>query len=370
MAEQLVVGPSAAAAGPYRVVFMGTPDFAVPVFSALVEDKRFDVVLAVSQPDRTQGRKRKIIPTPVHRTALDLGIACYQPTVVRNDPTVIEKIKSCRPDFIVTAAYGKILPAELLALAAIAPVNVHASLLPLYRGAAPVHNSIIQGDRQTGVTVMQMVEAMDAGGIYSQVTVPIEPDETAGILMDRLARAGAGLLPDTLAAIAAGRQPVPQDEAKATYVGLLKKEDGRIIWTKTATAIHNLVRGTSPWPGAYSFLSGQTVKIHRTALPQMADLPASVLSLLQPEDQAGAESLVENFRTLPRLAPAAGFSPGQPISCKEGRILVATGGGGIIELLELQLPGGKKLAADQCAHNFKSSDRFTSLAELEDGADR
>ncbi|HHX37897.1 MAG TPA: methionyl-tRNA formyltransferase, partial [Clostridiaceae bacterium] len=182
---------------PYRIVFMGTPEFALPSLHALNSDDRFDVVLTVSQPDRPQGRKRKIVPTPVHQYADTHAIPCYQPESAKTG-AAYQTIAKYQPDFIVTAAYGQILPEDVLDIPNFRSVNVHASLLPRYRGASPVHWSIINGDAEAGVSIMEMVKAMDAGGIFKQAAVPITAHETSDELMDRLAELGGTMLPDCL----------------------------------------------------------------------------------------------------------------------------------------------------------------------------
>lgn len=324
---------------PYRVVFMGTPDFAVPALRALADDPDFDIVLVVSQPDRPQGRKQILLPTPVHATAAGYGLPVIQPEAVRTDE-FLQQIQDASPDFLVTAAYGRILPEPVLQTARLAAVNCHASLLPRYRGASPVHWSIINGDREAGVTFMEMVAAMDAGGIYDQVRTPIGPEETAGELMDRLAGLAGEHLPKALRQIAAGNKPVPQDEAQVSYVGMLSRDTGLIDWSKPAQAVHDLVRGTQPWPGASTSLGEKKVKIHRSRVVGLDDLPPTLASNAPKFTEAAPGTVVFNKR---RLLVACGPVEGQP---------------SILEILELQMPGGKALSAVDCAHNFKSGTRF------------
>lgn len=328
---------------PYRIVFMGTPDFAAVCLKALLDAPDLSVVLTVSQPDQPQGRRRELVPTPVHRLSDAAGIPCAQPDRVRTD-AFLALIRDARPDFIVTAAYGKLLPQAVLDVPAVAPVNVHASLLPRYRGASPVHRAIIDGEAETGITIMRMTAEMDAGGIYAQAALAIEPDETAAELMDRLAALGAGLLPGTLNAIAGGRLPREQDAGAATYAGLLKRETGRMDWSADAGALHNLVRGTSPWPGAQTTLNGRVVKIHRTAVPDASDWPPALLS---------------NASNRPN---------GAVVDRKKGRLLVLCGqrpgrGPDVLEILELQLPGGRRLRAADCAHNLPDGAVFGAADE-------
>lgn len=328
-----------------RVVFLGTPELAATVLRELVRAE-FEVTLAVSQPDRPQGRKRILYPTPVRRTAESLGIPIYQPESAAA-PEFADRLRAERPDFLVTAAYGQLLPVAVLEIPRLEAVNVHASLLPRYRGASPVQWSIINGDRQTGVSIMRMVKAMDAGPVFARQAIDILPNETAEELMARLARLGAELLPPTLTAIAQGLQPVDQVEAEATYVGRLSRATGRMDWTLSARRLHDLVRGTYPWPAASTEFQETGVKIYATRIPDDAD---------------ALREQIKRAAPFPLLPGAVVFSSG-------GRLIVACGPfeetdnravdqADLLEISELQAAGGKRLSAAQCAHNFTPGLRF------------
>ncbi len=243
-----------------KIVFMGTPDFAVPALAALVEDG-YEVQAVVTQPDKPRGRGMVTAMSPVKEVGLRYGIKVYQPVRLEDEDFVAE-IKLLAPDAIVVVAYGRILPGKILDIPSKGCINVHASLLPKYRGAAPINWAIINGEQETGVTIMLMDRGMDTGPILSTEKVLIGSDDTAGDLHDRLKHVGAGLLVRTLKLFAEGTVvPVPQDNSQATYAPMLKKEDGRIEWKKSAVDIRNLVRGLFPWPGAYTSYRGVTLKI-------------------------------------------------------------------------------------------------------------
>ncbi len=241
-----------------RIVFMGTASFSLAVLKMLVEEE-YNVVGVVTQPDRFVGRKKVLTMPDVKVEALKHNIPVIQPHKVKEE---YEDIIALNPDLIITAAYGQIIPQALLDAPKLGCVNVHASLLPLYRGGAPVHKCIIDGQEKTGVTIMYMVKKMDAGNIISQKETPILDDDTVGILYDRLTDLGAQLLKETLPSIIEGtNQSIPQDEKLVTYAPVLTREDERIDWNTTAKNIYNKVRGTNPWPGVYTTYNGKTVKI-------------------------------------------------------------------------------------------------------------
>lgn len=243
-----------------RLIFMGTPDFAVGTLAALVRAGH-EVVLAVTQPDKPQGRKQTLVPPPVKEKALELGIPVFQPERVR-EPDAIQKIKEYEPELIVVAAFGQILPKELLELPKYGCINVHASLLPKYRGAAPIQWAILNGDDVTGVTIMRMDVGLDTGDMIAKTEVVIAPEDTGGTLFDRLAEAGAHLCVETIPSIVDGTAVyTPQDVQAATKVGMIKKQDGRIDFSRSAKMIECQVRGLNPWPSAYTFLAGKTLKI-------------------------------------------------------------------------------------------------------------
>lgn len=241
-----------------RIVFMGTPDFSVPILQALV-DSEYEVVLVVSQPDRPKGRKRVITPPPVKELALELNIPVFQPEKLRLD---YEEILSYNPDLIVTAAYGQLLPNELLEAPTYGSINVHASLLPELRGGAPIHHAIVQGKDKTGITIMYMVEKLDAGDMLTQVEVPILADDHVGTMHDKLSIAGADLLLETLPKLFSKElTPIKQDEAEATFAANITREDEEINWNKTNLEIYNHIRGLHPWPVAYTTYEGKRLKI-------------------------------------------------------------------------------------------------------------
>ncbi|WP_018132916.1 methionyl-tRNA formyltransferase [Effusibacillus pohliae] len=243
-----------------RILFMGTPDFAVPSLRALLAGG-YEIACVVTQPDRPKGRGRQLAPPPVKTAALEHGLPVSQPEKIRSEEA-LAYLESLRPDLLVTAAYGQLLPARLLDMPRLGCINVHASLLPRYRGGAPIHRSILNGDRETGVTIMRMVQALDAGDMLAQVRVPIEETDTVGTLHDKLAEVGAKLLLETIPKIVDGTiTETPQDESLVTYAPNLTREDERIDWAKDARAIYNQVRGLNPWPVAFTTLGDKIFKI-------------------------------------------------------------------------------------------------------------
>jgi methionyl-tRNA formyltransferase len=239
---------------------MGTPQFAVPSLRALAEAGH-ELVGVVTRTDKPAGRGRGVAAPPVKIAALEMGLSVYQPKRAR-DPQFVETLRGLNAEAVVVAAYGQILPKEILELPRYGCINVHASLLPAYRGAAPINWAIIHGDVETGVTIMRMDEGMDTGGVLAQESMPIDPIDTAGSLTEKLSTLGARLVAKTLPLVAAGSLvPVAQDGSKATAAPLLKKEDGLIDWTLPAPEIHNRVRGFTPWPGAFTFLDGRIIKV-------------------------------------------------------------------------------------------------------------
>lgn len=243
-----------------KILYLGTPQFAVPPLRAL-HDAGHAVIGVVTRIDKPAGRGKTLTRPPVKLAALELELPVYQPRRVR-EPEFIEMLRQIGPEVIVVAAYGQILPKEILTLPKYGCINIHASLLPAWRGAAPINWSIVHGDRETGITIMQMDEGMDTGDILLQGSLPIDPDDTAGSLTVKMSRLGAELIVRALPQIEAGTlSPKKQDEGKATLAPILKKEDGLVDWLLPAVAIHNRVRGLSPWPGAYGFVDGKLLKI-------------------------------------------------------------------------------------------------------------
>ena len=246
-----------------KVIFMGTPVFSVQVLQKIIHDG-YEVIGVVTQPDRPVGRKRVLTPPPVKVEAMKHGIPVYQPEKIRQQEEY-EKIISLKPDLIITAAFGQILPKELLDAPAHGCINVHASLLPELRGGAPIHYAIIQGKKKTGITIMYMVEKLDAGDILTQVEVPISENDNVGTLHDKLSEAGANLLSETLPRLLEGQiTPIPQNNDEATFAYNIKREQEKIDWSKSGEEIYNHVRGLNPWPVAFTLLDGQVLKVWRT----------------------------------------------------------------------------------------------------------
>lgn len=241
-----------------RIVFMGTASFSLAVLKMLIEED-YNIVGVVTQPDRYVGRKKVLTMPDVKVEALKYDIPVIQPARIKEDYQAIVDLK---PDLIITAAYGQIVPQAVLDIPRLGCINVHASLLPLYRGGAPVHQAIIDGQEKTGVTIMYMVKKMDAGDMIAQKETPILEEDTVGILYDRLSDLGAELLKETLPNILKGiNQRIPQDENLVTYAPTLSREDERLDWNMSARQVYNKVRGTNPWPGSYTTYQGKTVKI-------------------------------------------------------------------------------------------------------------
>lgn len=243
-----------------RIVFMGTPDFAVLSLQNLIKSG-YEIVGVVTQPDRPKGRKQVMTKSPVKIVAEANGIDIFQPEKIK-DKEAIKRVLAWHPDIIVTAAYGQIIPIELLEIPEYKAVNVHASLLPKYRGAAPIHQSIIQGEKETGITIMYMVKELDAGDILSQVIVPIDIRDTVGTLHDKLSEAGSKLLLETLEQIKAGSiKAVPQEYQLATFAPTLKRKDELVDWTKTSAEVYNQIRGLNPWPVAFTYYNHEVFKL-------------------------------------------------------------------------------------------------------------
>ena len=243
-----------------KIIFMGTPEFAVPSLNALLSSKK-DVAAVVTQPDKPSGRGKKLTPPPVKVLALNSGVKVLQPEKLK-DEAFLNTLKEINPDIIVVAAYGKILPSKILHLPRYGCINVHASLLPKYRGAAPISWAIINGEKETGITIMQMDEGLDTGSILLQKGIEITKEDTAGTLSNKLSKIGAELLIEGLNAIEKGEiKPITQDNSKTSYAPMLKKEDGQINWTKGAEDIYNMVRGMDPWPGAFTYYKGELWKV-------------------------------------------------------------------------------------------------------------
>ena len=260
-----------------RVVFLGTPDFGVPSLLALKE-AGYEVVGVFTQPDRPKGRGNKTVMSPVKECALKMGVPVFQPQKIRKDG--VEDLKALKPDLCVTAAFGQVLSQEILDIPTLGTVNVHSSLLPKYRGSAPVHYAIMEGEKVTGVTTMLTDKGMDTGDILLQKPVEILPGETTGELTDRLAPIGAELLIETVRLMEKGECPRrKQDENEASYFPMLTKEMGRIDWTAQADRIIDRIRGLSPWPGTYTVINGEVLKIRRgEAVEALEGTPGQILA--------------------------------------------------------------------------------------------
>ena len=243
---------------------MGTPDFAVPPLKALA-DYPCNIRLVLTQPDRPKGRGRQMVPPPVKQAALELGLEVAQPQNMKGKE-IREKLTALQPDYLIVVAFGHKLPQEILDIPAIHPVNIHASLLPAYRGSAPIQAAILNRDKETGITTMVMDKELDSGDMLLTARTPIASEETAQDLHDRLAGMGADLIIKTMDVFANNKiKPITQDHTKATFAPMLKKEDGRIDWNRSPESIHALVRAMTPWPGTFTFIKGKRVKIFKVS---------------------------------------------------------------------------------------------------------
>lgn len=263
-----------------RIVYFGTPDFAVPSLNKLIA-KGYEVVAVFTQPDRPKGRGHQLQPTPVKQAALSAGIPVYQPSNI-NSAEGFELVKSFCPDLIVVVAFGQIIKRQLLDLPSLGLVNVHASLLPSYRGAAPIHWAVINGESKTGVTTMYIEEGLDSGNMILKAETPIGENEDTGTLHDRLAELGADLLVDTLDLIAKGQAPsINQDHTLSTYAPMLKKEDELIYWNNSAQLIHNKIRGMHPFPGTYTMFNGKRLKIKKSLVRKSGSVaePGTIIDI-------------------------------------------------------------------------------------------
>ncbi len=266
-----------------RIIFMGTPDFAVGTLQALC-DAGHEIVLAVTQPDKPAGRGKSLKAPPVKELAEELGIPVFQPEKIR-DPEALDTLKTQNADIIVVVAFGQILPKAVLEMTRYGCVNVHASLLPAWRGAAPIQWSLLAGDEVTGVTTMQMDEGLDTGDILLQREIPVEPDETGGSLFDKLAGAGAQLCVETLKELEAGTvSPVPQGETTTPYAKMLDKKMGRIDWSRPAGEIERMIRGLSPWPGAYTYRGDKMLKVRKAGITEAATVDSVPGTMRQAPD--------------------------------------------------------------------------------------
>lgn len=313
-----------------RIVFMGTPEFAVPSLEALLKSDD-SVVGIVTQPDRPRGRGQRLSPSPVKVIAQREQIPLLQPTKMK-DPAFLAELSSWKPDLIAVAAFGRILPPAILSLPPRGCINVHGSLLPKYRGAGPIQWALINGEAETGITTMLMDEGMDTGAMLLQAKINIGPEDTAGSLSSRLAELGGRLLVETLSQLKAGTlTPLPQDHSQATLAPLLKKEDGVIDWSLPAISIANRIRGLTPWPGAFTFLGADRWTIYRAVAIDEAATP----------------------------------SPGQITALTKDAIHVATGSG-VLAIHELQAANGRRMPVAQylTGHPLQTGMQLSQSASL------
>ena len=300
-----------------KLVYMGTPDFAVPPLTALVEAGH-EVAAVVTQPDKPKGRGKAVLMTPVKEKALSYGIPVYQPARIKKDEEFLKTLREINPDAIVVAAFGQILPKEILELPKYGCVNIHASLLPKYRGAAPIQWAVIDGEKESGITTMMMDVGLDTGDMLDRTVIPLAEDETGGSLFEKLSRAGGPLILKTLEALENGTAVrTKQPEEGATYAGMLDKSLGNIDWTQSAAKIERLIRGLNPWPSAYTGYKGKTMKLW------------------------AADVLEGTFEGV----------PGEIIKVEKERFLVRTGDGALA-VKELQVEGKKRMDAASFLRGF------------------
>lgn len=317
-----------------KIVYMGTPDFAVNPLRALAE-AGYEVTGVVTQPDKPKGRGKTMLPTPVKEESLKHGFPVYQPVKVR-DPEFLQELKNLDPDIIVVAAFGQIIPKSILELPKYGCINIHASLLPKYRGAAPIQQAVIDGEKESGVTIMRMGTGLDTGDMISRIVVPLAADETGGSLFDKLAEAGAKLLIETLPHIFNGtaayeKQP---EESPTPYAGMITKQMGMINFGKSAVELERLVRGLNPWPSAFTFWNGKTLKVWESFVVKREEL-----------DAQSAE-------------------PGTVVKTDKKGIYVACGED-VLVLSQVQLEGKKRMDADAFLRgcHIEAGSRFTDKKE-------
>ena len=299
-----------------RVVFLGTPEFAVPTLKALHECADYQVTGVITQPDRPAGRGHRLTSPPVKHIAQQFAIPFFQPERVRGDPQVLQFLQKRRCELIVLVAFGQILPPEFFNYPPFGTLNVHASLLPRYRGAAPVVHALIDGESETGVTIMKLDEGLDTGDVLSQTRLPVGENTTAGELEHELACKGAGLLLETIPGYAGGQiQPRRQDHSQATYASRIQKEQARINWTRRGEEIHNWIRALNPRPVAFAVFRGERVRVWRS-------------EKVSPGDQVGSAG-----------------QPGEVLEYDRARIVVRCGEGSVLALKQLQLSNRNRVSS-------------------------
>jgi methionyl-tRNA formyltransferase len=351
-----------------RILFMGTAELSCASLQALAGDAKFQIAAVVTQPDRPKGRDLKLQPSPVKTLALRLGLPVLQPERARDEQFTAE-LRALQPDLIVAVAYGQILPPAILDLPRHGCLNVHTSLLPKYRGAAPIQWAIANGDTETGVTIMKMDVGLDTGPVVSQRTTPIRSEDDSATLHDRLAQLGAELLVQTIPDYVAGKiQPRPQPAAGASHAAKIKKDDGRIDWNQPAQTIWNRLRAFTPWPGAFTFLRSAEHQLGvNVPAPKRAE---SVLGAPKPlllkiwkaevvEKPGGAACRVDLSRRSETKAEASERRPGEVLSADKTGIVVGCGGQAL-RILELQREGGRRMGAAEflAGHVLKVGEKF------------
>lgn len=322
------------------IVFMGTPDFAVGTLQALIDSPDYQVRAVFTQPDKARGRGKAVQMPPVKETALAAGIPVYQPERIR-EPGWTELLRGLKPDAIVVVAFGQIIPEEILELPPCGCINVHASLLPKYRGAAPIQWAVINGDRESGVTTMRMDAGLDTGDMIMKESVALAPDETGGSLFDKLSAVGASLLLRTLEAVGDGtaRYEKQPQKSPTPYASMLTKQDGRVDWTKSAAEIERLIRGLDPWPGTYTTYRGKTLKLWAAEVSEETPGAEAAQTAGGPETGAGGESAARI------QAGARTEAPGAAAVVTKDSLRIRTGDG-LLSILELQPEGKKRMTVD------------------------
>ncbi len=306
-----------------RIVFLGTAGFACPALTTLA--KEHEIALVITQPDRPVGRHAVLTPPPVKEAAVRLRLPVFQPEKI-NAPDSLARIRDAHPDAIVVAAYGQLLKPELISIPPAGTINIHASLLPRYRGAAPINWVIINGEKETGITTFLIDAGMDTGPILLQHKTEIRPDETAGELRDRLAALGAEVIQKTLVGLESGNiTPIPQDDSQATFAPRLSRDDGKIDWTRPAQEIYNLIRGTNPWPGAFTLANGGRLKVYKSRLTGIN---------------------------------RGKYAPGEVVLRETGRLLVAAGDE-LLELLEVQRAGRPRISGREFLNGLRGKARLS-----------
>jgi methionyl-tRNA formyltransferase len=309
-----------------KIIFMGTPDFSVPLLDMLIKED-YMVSAVVTRSDKPKGRGKKILPSPVKLCAIKNNIEVLQPEDIIS-PEFFEKLSMLSPDLIITAAYGKILPENILELPRMGCINVHASLLPKYRGAAPIQRALMNGEKTSGITTMFMDKGMDTGDILLKQAVNIDDDMTAGELHDKLAYLGTDVLKKTLEKLKKGTlKHIPQNNDEASYAPMIKKSEGEIRWNSSPQTIHNIVRGLNPWPCAFTYLKGRRMKILKTGKIAMKNT-----------DREGTTAV-----------------PGTILKTAENGMVIACMGG-TLNILEIHFNAGRKMNISECWHNFNEGE--------------